>query len=324
MKRAFLGLIALLLLCGCETQDEQPAVRRKSVKTRKAPPATVTLTEARRGFRTRLLRRQAAGEPVPEPPAEIARLVRYDAPAGKLSAYITLPSSDAQRQPAIIWISGGDSNTIDDSFFEDAPADNDQTASAFRKAGVITMYPSLRGGNDNPGARESFLGEVDDVLAALDFLESQDFVDPKRIYLGGHSSGGTLVLLVAASSDRFRAVFSFGPIDDVAAYGEEYLPFNLSNRRELELRAPVKWLHSIRSPTFVFEGAKQPGNLESLQALRRASRNKLVHCYFIRGGDHFSILAPLTTLIAERIIRDTGAKTTLEFEKDELRKLFAN
>ena len=74
------------------------------------------------------------------------------------------------------------------------------------------MFPSLRGGNDNPGVREGFFGEVDDVLAAAEYLSKQAFVDPQRIYLGGHSTGGTLVLLVAECSGRFRAVFSFGPV----------------------------------------------------------------------------------------------------------------
>lgn len=55
------------------------------------------------------------------------------------------------------------------------------------------MFPSLRGGNDNPGVKEGFLAEVDDVLAAADFLGKQNYVDPGRIYLGGHSTGGTLV-----------------------------------------------------------------------------------------------------------------------------------
>ena len=39
------------------------------------------------------------------------------------------------------------------------------------------MYPSLRGGNDNPGVKESFLGEVDDVLAAFDYLSAQPYVE---------------------------------------------------------------------------------------------------------------------------------------------------
>lgn len=80
------------------------------------------------------------------------------------------------------------------------------------------MSPSLRGGNTNPGVKEGFLGEVDDVLAAANYFEKQKYVDPKRIYLGGHSTGGTLVLLVSEGSPRFRAVFSFGPAGDVSGW----------------------------------------------------------------------------------------------------------
>jgi acetyl esterase/lipase len=128
------------------------------------------------------------------------------------------------------------------------------------------MFPSLRGGNDNPGTEEGFLGEVDDVLAAADFLGKQAFVDAKRIYLGGHSTGGTLVLLVAECSDRFRAVFSFGPADNVAGYGPEYLPFDSSNPREIELRSPGRWLASIK------------GNIASLQATGPRPTRRPISC----------------------------------------------
>jgi acetyl esterase/lipase len=183
------------------------------------------------------------------------------------------------------------------------------------------MYPSLRGGNDNPGFREGFFGEVDDVLAATEGLAKQDAVDPKRIYLGGHSTGGTLVLLAAASTDRFRAVFSFGPVEDVAGYGTDRLPFDTSNRREFELRAPGRWLHSIRCPVFVFEGER--GNLRSLQALASRSTNPLVHCYPVKGADHFSILAPVTRLVAGKILGDNGSTTNITFTEEEVNKAAA-
>jgi len=117
------------------------------------------------------------------------------------------------------------------------------------------MYPSLRGGNDNPGFKESFLGEVDDVLAAADFLASQPGIDPNRIYLGGHSTGGTLALLTAESTNKFRAVFSLGPVDDIRGYGTEFIFFDHRNSAELEPRSPANWLYSIQNPTFVIEGA---------------------------------------------------------------------
>ena len=70
------------------------------------------------------------------------------------------------------------------------------------------------------GDREYFLlGEVDDVLAAIDFVRKRADVDPKRVYLGGHSTGATLALLVAASQPPVRAVFGVGPIDRIRMTG---------------------------------------------------------------------------------------------------------
>src|SRR5262249_10536873 len=202
----------------------------------------------------------------------------------KSAAYRTPAGKDGKRRPAIIWITGGDCNTIGDVWGEAEPK-NDQTASAYRKAGIVMMFPALRGGNDNPGVKEGFLGEVDDVLAAAEFLRRQPDVDADRVYLGGHSTGGTLVLLTAECSDRFRAVFSFGPVDDVAGYGPRYNPFVLSDPNELRVRAPGRWLHCVRVPVFVFEGAG--GNLSSLRAMARSSKNPNLHFYEVKKADHF-------------------------------------
>jgi dienelactone hydrolase len=281
----------------------------------------LSLIEARRGFKTKLVRRQSNQQPAPEPPPGLFRMVRYDSPAGKLAAYLTPDPNDGQKHPAIIWITGGDCNSIDEGCWNEGPPSNDQSASAFRKAGIVTMFPSLRGGNNNPGVKEGFLGEVDDVLAAADYLGQQEFVDSSRIYLGGHSTGGTLALLVAECSDRFRAVFSFGPVDNVAGYPPEFLPFDTSNRREIELRSPGPWLASIKSPTFAFEGTVQ-GNLSALQAMARSSTNPNAHFVAVRGASHFSILAPVTRLIADKVLADNGPASKLTFTEEELGRLF--
>ena len=40
--------------------------------------------------------------------------------------------------------------------------------------------------------------------------------------------------------------------------------------------------------------------------------------YRIAGGDHFNILYPLTTMIAQKILADTGAKTNIQFSDGDL------
>lgn len=282
-----------------------------------------TLGEARRALKTKLIRNEKSGTPVPPPPPGVAQLVRYDSPSGKLSAYLTTIPSDGKRRPAIVWVSGGDCNTIDGGFFQDSPPNNDQTASAFRKAGIITMYPSLRGGNDNPGFKEAFLGEIDDVLAAADFLSRQDGVDPQRIYLGGHSTGGTVALLAAETSNRFRAIFSFGPVEDIRGYGPEFQVFDSHNPAEVDSRNPGKWLDSIQSRTFVIEGSRRPGNIAAIRSMSRSTKNPHVTFLAVASANHFNILAPATRLIAERILQDSGPMTNINLSEGDLNLSYA-
>jgi dienelactone hydrolase len=284
--------------------------------------AQATFAQARQGFHTKLTQQLNESSPVPEPPKGILEKVSYDAPVGKLAAYLTPDPGDGKKHPAIIWITGGFSNSIDESAWEKAPVENDQSARAFRAAGIVEMYPSLRGGNDNPGSKEVCFGEVDDVLAAAHFLEKQPDVDSKRIYLGGHSTGGTLVLLVAECSDRFRAVFSFGPIALISAYGPGHLPFNVVDQKEITLRSPGLWLRFIHSPVFVFERKKDPSNAVSVSRMAQLSRNPAVQFHLVKGASHFSILAPVTELVAEQIVADDGPAAKFDFVDEDMDSMF--
>jgi pimeloyl-ACP methyl ester carboxylesterase len=280
-----------------------------------APKASPSLAEARRGFVTRPGGQQPPNEPVPKPPPGVFRLVRYPSPVGELSAYLTPDPGDGRKHPAIVWITGGDCNSISE-VWQPAPRENDQTAAADRKRGVVMMFPSLRGGNDNPGRREGFLGEVDDVTAARDYLAAQPHVDPARVYLGGHSTGGTLEMLVAETTDRFRASFAFGPADDVRGYDGEFVYHRPGDPRETRLRSPVYWLNSVRSPLFVIEGTD--GNIEALRAMRKVCTNPRVRFVEVPGVDHFAVLAPANDAIAAKVVADDGPAVKITLTGQEL------
>jgi Fe-S cluster assembly iron-binding protein IscA len=59
------------------------------------PDTSVSLVEARRGFKTTLARRESGKRPAPEPPPELFRIVRYDARSGNAS-----PTSRPTRRTA--------------------------------------------------------------------------------------------------------------------------------------------------------------------------------------------------------------------------------
>lgn len=281
------------------------------------------LADARQGFRTQLLPVQRARRAVQPAPADVFATIRYPSPNGPLAAYVTPDPGDGKRRPAIVWITGGDSNSLDPVWLP-APRDNDQTAAAYRRAGIVMMFASLRGGNDNPGIKEGFLGEVDDVVAAATHLRQLPYVDPDRVYLGGHSTGGTLALLVAECPNPFRAVFAFGPVDDVGGYGpdSELVPVNLADEREVRLRSPGYWLHSIATPTWVLEGTRR-GNISSLRAMARRNTNPRVGFVEVAGATHFTVLAPLNELLARKILLDQGPACSIALNSAEAGKHFA-
>lgn len=298
--RNLIVLVAAFAI-GCSPEPEATIHRLPGTSSKKSQANQIpTLREARAGFATHLIHSgEYTGAPdAPDP--EIFKLIYYQSPAGRMAAYVSPDPGDGDKRPAILWITGGDSNSIGDVW---SPQDrsNDQSACAFRKAGIVMMFPSLRGGNKNPGKREGFYGEVDDVLAAADHLAQLPYVDRRQIYLGGHSTGGTLVLLVAAISERFRAVFSLGPVADAGQYGGQFVFCDPNDEKEMRLRSPVYWMHSIRTPTYVVEGAVD-GNWDGcIEIMARENTNPMVQFFRVSGLDHFSVIAPVTEKIAEQI-----------------------
>lgn len=268
----------------------------------------LTLARARASSRTRVA---VAPEPtpLPHPPAELyVRSDYINALGDSLPAFITPDPRDGKKHPAIIWLTGGDSATLG-NFWTEGTSANDQSAQAFRKAGVVMLFPTLRGGNENARPKEYFYGEVDDVIAAAEHLAQQSWVDARQIYLGGHSTGGTLALLVAESSDRFAAVFAFGPVADAANYSGSIMPVHLDGQ-ERRLRSPVYWLGDLARPTFVIEGDGR-GNIGELYRLC-AAPPPAMHCLPVAGHDHFSVLAPVTRVIAGRIVMTAGSELHLQ------------
>jgi hypothetical protein len=309
------AVVIVWLSAGCSGGETSTPVREETQVVR--ADASSALVQARRGFRSTFRPSEFDRDPIDTPPPNLFEVVRYESPIGSLAAYLTIDPGDGDKHPAIVWITGGDCNSIGE-VWEDAPADNDQSAAAYRKAGIVMMFPSLRGGNVNPGVREGFWGEVEDILAAAEILAAQPYVDPQRIYLGGHSTGATMALITAECTSRFRAVFAFGPVEDVSEYGAMYLPFETSEAREIELRSPGRWLNAIHTRTYVFEG--EDGNIESLQGMKRSCKNGWLAFYPIEGGDHFNVLAPMNRLIAKKILADEGPTCGITITEAEIQK----
>jgi pimeloyl-ACP methyl ester carboxylesterase len=81
-------------------------------------------------------------------------------------------------------------------------------------AGYATMIATIRGAPFDPATRvEGLKRAARDMLAAVDHLtlDTTSGIDAQRIAISGYSAGGSVAVLAAAGSDRFRAVITEAP-----------------------------------------------------------------------------------------------------------------
>lgn len=176
--------------------------------------------------------------PLPEPPPGFER-VAYESEVGKLAAWLHSPASSADK-PAVLLVS-------------EAPNTIATEAAPFVEAGFTVLAPTLRGRHDNPGRRERLWGEIDDVLAARDFLAAQPGVDSKAIVFFGAYASGTAGILAATRSDGFaKVVVGASPVDVNELherYPSGYDPTEYKITPEAhDLRSPLLFTDQLKSP----------------------------------------------------------------------------
>ena len=211
----------------------------------------------RRGYRTQLLQTgpsPQSWQPVPVPAG--VKEINYESDGRTLPAWVNAEAFNAKvKLPAILWLHGG---------YAFAREDWDQTR-ALRNAGYHVLVPVLRGENGQPGSFTLFADEVDDALAAADALAGLPGVDPENLFVAGHEAGGTLALLAAAATDRFRAAATVSAILDcrrAIASRTAPPPFDPNNPDEITLRSPLAFAAHLRCPVRVYFGSGEVVSVE--------------------------------------------------------------
>jgi dipeptidyl aminopeptidase/acylaminoacyl peptidase len=273
-----LSLLACLVLlpAGCDTSalpDASPGLELQQED----------YATARAGFKTRLLRRGPSPQDsdLRRTPPE-AVVIGYRSGELDLNALADKPPDDGKRRPAVLFLHGG---------FAFGEGDWEMPQ-PFRDAGYFVMIPLLRGENGQAGEFTLFYDEVGDVLAAADALARLPYVDPDRIYLAGHSSGGTLAMLAAMASDRFRAAASLsgGPDQMLHTKGQDALVvFDKSDPREFRVRSPVAYATSFKSPARLYYGSEEgwADGMTRRTAILAKQAGRDVDAVKV-PGDHFS------------------------------------
>jgi dipeptidyl aminopeptidase/acylaminoacyl peptidase len=247
--------------------------------------------KVRSQFRTKLTRKGPSPQPGPavKPPAGVSE-IEYVSGKLRLKAWVNRPADKDRKHPAVLFLHGG--------FAFGAPDDWD-VSQPYRDAGFVVLTPMLRGENGQPGAFSFYYDEVDDVLAAAEYLRQQPYVDANRLYLAGPSAGGTLVLLAAMTSKHFRAAASFSAMPDQVLFckhakgARRDVPTDITDLKELQVRSPLAYAASLKCPTRIFYGSKEPYLFATSRMTGQVAKAKGLDVEAVEvEGDHGTSVPP--------------------------------
>jgi dipeptidyl aminopeptidase/acylaminoacyl peptidase len=250
----------------------------------------LTLTQARQQHPTKLVRQSPAPQAFENKLPPTVRRVYYISDGKQLMAWLAMPSSPGPH-PAILFSHGG---------FALSEVDYEEVR-PFVAAGFILLMPAYRGENGNPGFFERHFGEVDDALAALDYLSSVPGVDDKRLFIMGHSVGGTIAMLAAEMSPRLRGAAACGAFPDMTSVvkagmqlnGPEF-PFDYTDRNETDLRSPGRFIQDLQCPLHIYNSDHDQLYVRQAMIMESEAKRagKQVTNETLPNTNHESALAP--------------------------------
>jgi dienelactone hydrolase len=240
-------------------------------------------------FKTNLLRKGPSPQAW-KPELLPAGVMEVDYSSGNLTlrAWITPPADPGKpKRSAVLFLHAG--HSFDHTDWE--------MPQPYRDAGFVVMVPMRRGENGLPGSFSLFYDEVEDTLAAADYLAKRPDIDAEKIYLAGDEVGGSLALLAAMSSKRFRAAASISAPSDPVAHARRSFPaaacFDLQNVREFRMRSPVAYATSFKCPVRLYAAngsMMDQSDQEAQEVAKRAKTKGLDVEVVILPGNQTSII----------------------------------
>ena len=145
-----------------------------------------------------------------------------------LGGTLTKPAQVSGRLPAAITITGSGQEDRDEYIpFAGGVRLFRQVADTLSRVGIAVLRLDDRGLGASGGvfATSTTADFADDIRAAVAYLRSRPDLDPDRIALIGHSEGGIIAPMVAATDPRLRAIVTFG------GFGEKMIEISMAQNR---------------------------------------------------------------------------------------------
>ena len=199
-------------------------------------------------------------------------LVHYPSKDGKwtISAFVYVPYNLPRNgeHPAIVYVHGGPTAQTMNTF--------NRFIQYMANQGYIVIAPNYRG---STGYGKEFQqanlfdmggGDLQDVLAAADWIKQTGYVDPKKLILMGGSYGGYLTMMGVTKAPEvwaagvpivpfvnwFTEIQNEDPVlqqSDLATMGD----FE-KNKALYEDRSPINFVHQIKAPLYLLAGGNDP------------------------------------------------------------------
>jgi dipeptidyl aminopeptidase/acylaminoacyl peptidase len=199
-------------------------------------------------------------------------LVHYPSTDGKwtISAFVYMPYNlpHQAEHPAIVFVHGGPSAQTTNTF--------NRFVQYVVNQGYIVIAPNYRG---STGYGKEFKqanlfdmggGDLQDVIAAADWIKQTGYVDPKKLILMGGSYGGYLTMMgVTKAPDIWAAGVPIVPFvnwfteiqnedpvlreSDLATMGDPE-----KNKALYEDRSPINFVDRIKAPLYLLAGGNDP------------------------------------------------------------------
>jgi dipeptidyl aminopeptidase/acylaminoacyl peptidase len=199
-------------------------------------------------------------------------LVHYPSKDGKwtISAFVYMPYNlpHNAEHPAIVYVHGGPTSQTMNTF--------NRFVQYMANQGYIVIAPNYRG---STGYGKEFQqanlfdmggGDLQDVLAAADWIKQTGYVDPKKLILMGGSYGGYLTMMGVTKAPEvwaagvpivpfvnwFTEIQNEDPVlreSDLATMGDPE-----KNKARYEDRSPINFVDQIKAPLYLLAGGNDP------------------------------------------------------------------
>jgi dipeptidyl aminopeptidase/acylaminoacyl peptidase len=199
-------------------------------------------------------------------------LVHYPSNDGKwtVSAFVYVPFNLPRNaeHPAIVYVHGGPTSQSMNSF--------NRFVQYMVNQGYVVIAPNYRGSTGyGKEFRQANLfdlggGDLQDVLAAADWIKQTGYVDPKKLILMGGSYGGYMTMMgVTKAPEMWAAGVPIVPFvnwfteiqhedpvlqqSDLATMGDP-----VKNKALYEDRSPINFVAQIKAPLYLLAGGNDP------------------------------------------------------------------